>query len=376
MRPSPGPGPLSKRIRGGWVLEALGIGAVCYLYESIRNLTTGGAAESLRHAKVLTGIEQWLGIYQERAVQHFFLHTPAVVAFWNVYYDTAHFLVPLFVAIYLYVKAPARYVRMRNTFFLLLLGVSQIVWLVFPVTSPRWMPERYGFVDTQVEYFSVGPQKPLRYGADGEPAPDVIALTGNPYGGMPSHHVSWAMLSVLALWPVVRRRWVKGLLVAHLLLTIGAITVTGQHRFIDIAGSAVELTIAYSLALGIERVHARRRARQLATGADGEARAVKNVRADGESGGQFPASDSSSPVRPTSVTGITRTRRFTPVESWRAGSNGAHRTSEQLDGPTGPDKEGAEDEHDDGHPRADRGGGGELAGYLDASDDRGDREDR
>jgi hypothetical protein len=255
------PGPVSKRLRFGWLLEMLGILAASAVYEAVRNNTQGTAAAALRNAKVLTSIERALGIYQERAFQHFFLDVPALVAFWNIYYDTAHFVVPIFVGVYLYVKAPARYVRMRNTFLFLILGLSQIAWWAFPVTSPRWMPARYGFVDTQVTYFNLGAQKPLRYGPDGEPAPDVIVITGNPYGGMPSHHVSWAMFSVLALWPVVRRRWAKGLLIGHLLLTIGAITVTGQHRFIDIAGSAVELAIAYSLAIVVEQALARRRAR-------------------------------------------------------------------------------------------------------------------
>ena len=54
----------------------------------------------------------------------------------------------------------------------------------------------------------------------------------------------------------------KGLLIGHFLLTIGAITVTGQHRFIDLAGSAVELAIAYFFAILVERALDRRRSRR------------------------------------------------------------------------------------------------------------------
>lgn len=256
------PGPLSKRWRFGWVAETLLIATVGFLYETARNLVTGSAAQAFRNAKALTSIEKALGIYHERAFQHLFLDWPFIVALWNFYYDTAHFLVPIAVAVYLYVKAPARYVRMRNTFFFLLLGFGLLGWYLLPITAPKWMPESYGFVDTQVEYFNIGPQVPLAYGADGEPKPYVVAATGNPYGGLPSHHVSWSLFCALALWPVVRRRWVKGLLVAHVLLTIGAITVTGNHRWIDIAGSILEITIAYALAIGLERVLAWRRVRR------------------------------------------------------------------------------------------------------------------
>jgi hypothetical protein len=256
------PGPLSKRIRHGWILEVLGVAAWCFAYETVRNLVMGTAADAMRNAKTLTVIEKFIGIYHERAVQQFFTRWPEVIAFWNFYYDTAHFFVPLGIAIYLYVKFPARYVLMRNTFFILLLGVAQLAWLAFPITPPKFMPEKYGFVDTQVEYFNIGPQMPLAYGADGEPTEEMVSAVGNLYGGLPSHHVSWAMFSVLALWPVVRRKWVRALLLGHLVLTVGAITVTGNHRFIDFAGSAVEVAIAYGLALLLGRALAGRRRRR------------------------------------------------------------------------------------------------------------------
>ena len=252
-------GPLSKRIRHGWILEVLGIGLWCFLYETVRNAVMGTAADAMRNAKTLTAIEKFVGIYHERDVQQFFTNWPAVVGFWNFYYDTAHFLVPLSIAIFLYIKFPVRYVLMRNTFFLLLLGVGQLAWLAFPITPPKFMPEKYGFVDTQVVYWNMGPQKALAYGADGEPTKAMVSAVGNLYGGLPSHHVSWAMFAVLAAWPVVRRKWVRALLVAHLLLTVGAITVTGNHRFIDLAGSAVEVAIAYGLALLLGRALAARR---------------------------------------------------------------------------------------------------------------------
>ena len=261
--PSDGAPPWSKKLRFGWVLEGLAIAGVSFCYETLRNLVQGPAAAAMANAKALTTIEQWIGLYHERTVQGWFLGSPVVMGFWNFYYDTAHFFVPLFVAIYLYVQFPPRYVLIRNTFFILLLGIGQLAWLSLPINPPKWMPASYGFVDSQVKYYNVGPQKPLRYGPDGEPAADVIAQTGNPYGGLPSHHGSWALLCVLALWPIVRSRWAKGLLIGHVVLTIGAITVTGNHRFIDVPASVVELAFAYALALALQHALARRRQRRL-----------------------------------------------------------------------------------------------------------------
>jgi hypothetical protein len=253
--------PLSKRIRHGWIVEAVVIGVAASAHDILRNALMGPAALALRNAKALTSVERWLGIYHEQAVQHFFLNWPFVVGMWNFYYDTAHFLVPIGVAVYLYTKFPARYTRMRNMFLILLFVTAPICWSQLPITPPKFMPERYGFVDTQVVYWNLGPQKPMAYGDDGEPRADIIKYVGNIYGGMPSHHVSWSLWCVIAVWPTIRRRRFRPLLFGYPLLTLGAITVTGNHRFLDFAGSAVEVTVAYLLAIAIERGLTRRRAR-------------------------------------------------------------------------------------------------------------------
>ena len=249
----------SKRFRHGWLIEAMLIAGVGYAYETIRNLVMGSAHTALRDAKVLTRIEVAMGIYHERAFQHLFLDWPFVVGLWNFYYDTAHFLVPTFVAIYLYTTAPERYRRARNAFFFMLLGVAHLAWLVFPITPPKYMPASYGFHDTQVEYWNVGPKKAIAYTKDGEPQQAVVDAVGNLYGGLPSHHVSWSLWAVVALWPVLRKRWTKALLVLHPILTMAAITVTGNHRFVDALGSIVEVAVAFGLAIALERLLARRR---------------------------------------------------------------------------------------------------------------------
>jgi len=256
------PGPLSARVRGGWILEAVALLGAAVLHELLRNAEMGKAAVALRNAKTLNSIERWLGIYHDLEVQRFFLNWPFLIDCWNVYYRTAHFLVPPAIAVFLYLKAPARYVRMRNTFLIMLFITGPIGWLVFPVSPPAYLPKSYGFVDTQVKYFNIGPHVPLRYGPDGEPRQDIVDAIGNLYGGMPSHHVSWSLLCVVAIWPVVKRRWVKGLVLLHPLLTIGAITVTGQHHFIDIAGSCIEVALALLLGIALERALGRRRARR------------------------------------------------------------------------------------------------------------------
>src|SRR5262245_38048481 len=158
--PTVAPGPLSKRIRFGWVLEVVGVAAFYQLYDRARDWVMGTRVDAFRNARLVTRIEVWLGIYHEKSIQRFFLDYPFLVTLWNSYYGTAHFALPLFAGIYLYVRFPERYVRWRNTFlFILVLG--PIGWLFFPLTPPKYLPERYGFVDTPAEYFNFGPQRPV-----------------------------------------------------------------------------------------------------------------------------------------------------------------------------------------------------------------------
>jgi hypothetical protein len=264
--PVPATYPLTKRFRGGWIVEAVFIAVATFAHDALRNAVMGSAFTALRNAKALTAFERWLGIYHERAVQQFFIDIgPWMIAIWNSYFETLHFLVPVVVAVYLYRKFPVRYVRMRNTFLIMLFVTAPIVWAAFPITPPKFMPARYGFVDTEATYWNIVPQQPIAYGLDGEPTAKTVALEGNLYGGIPSHHLSWAIWSALALWPVVRRRRLRWLLPLYPFATFCAVTITGNHRFVDLAGSLTEVTIAYGAAIVIERTLARRRARRAAS---------------------------------------------------------------------------------------------------------------
>jgi hypothetical protein len=255
--------PLTKRFRFGWVAELAFIVAMLLLHERLRTAVMGSAKVALQNAKTLTAIERWLGIYHEQAVQKFFIDAgEGVIGAWNVWFETAHFIVPAVVAIFLYRKFPVRYVRMRNTFLIMLFVTAPVVWAAFPITPPKFMPARYGFVDTEAVHWNIFPQQPIEYGPDGEPTAEAVSLEGNLYGGIPSHHLSWALWCALALWPLVSRRRLRWLLLLYPFLTFVSVTATANHRFIDLPGSLIEVAIAYGLAILLERALARRRARR------------------------------------------------------------------------------------------------------------------
>jgi hypothetical protein len=254
-------GPISRRRRFGWVAELAVMGGIYLAYDTARDKVAGPTDVAYQHAKQLVAAERWLRIYWERDVQQAFLHVDWFLAFWNIFYGTIHFVLPVVTLVWLYRKAPVRYVRWRNTL-VLMFGLAVLSFWLYPLMPPRVMPARYGFVDTAAEYYNFGPQVRVRFLPNGQPTQESIDQFGNLYAAMPSFHVGWSTWVLLALWPLVRRRWARALLVLYLLAVLFCITVTANHWLLDAAGGWAVLGLGYAGALLIERAAAwRRRAR-------------------------------------------------------------------------------------------------------------------
>jgi membrane-associated phospholipid phosphatase len=178
------------------------------------------------------------------------------MAFWNIYYGTIHFVMPVLALVWLYRKAPVRYVRWRNTI-LFMLAISIVVFWCYPLMPPRLMPARFGFVDTAAQFFNFGPQVRIRIGPHGQPTAAAVRQFGNLFAAMPSLHVGWSTWSVLAIWPLVRRRWVKVLLALYPVSIIFCIVVTANHWILDAAGGWIVLGLGYLGARGLEELRDR-----------------------------------------------------------------------------------------------------------------------
>jgi len=245
-------GPWSKRIRFGWIAEIAGMYVLYSAYDELRTRALGSTASALAHAKQIVSAEKTLGIYWERAIQHAFLDADWFIAFQNVYYGTVHFGMPVLALVWLYRKAPERYVRWRNTL-ISMWAIAVLVFFVWPLMPPRLMPKEYGFVDTAAQYFNFGPQVKSTFKPNGEPTKHTLDQYGNPFAAMPSFHVGWSTWSVLAIWPLVRRKWLRALLLVYLVSVIFAIVVTANHWLLDVPGGWTVVGLGYLSALGIER---------------------------------------------------------------------------------------------------------------------------
>jgi membrane-associated phospholipid phosphatase len=244
--------PRSKRWRFGWIVETIVMIVVYRLYDFGREKAIGTTHEAFANAKDIVSAEKSLGIYWEKPIQQAFLNADWFIAFWNIYYGTIHFVLPVATLVWMYRKLPARYVRWRNTL-VLMWAIAILTFFVYPLMPPRLMPERYGFVDTAAEYFNFGPQVRVEFGSDGQPTQRALEQYGNPFAAMPSFHVGWSTWVVLALWPLVRRRWVRAMLIVYAAAVIFCIVVTANHWLLDAVGGWAVLGLGYLGAYGIDR---------------------------------------------------------------------------------------------------------------------------
>jgi membrane-associated phospholipid phosphatase len=229
--------PRSKRIRGGFVLEAAAVVGIYVVYSWAGDAVIGAAPDAFRNAEQIIDWEERLGLYHERTVQEWFLPYRWFIGFWNLFYGSIHFGALVLALIALYHFDPGRYVLWRNVF-LWMLPLALIGFWLYPLMPPRWLPSRFGFVDTRLTYVTIG--KPIPHAEE----------TGNVFAAMPSLHIAWSTLVVLALWPLMRPWWARILLASYPALMLFATVVTANHFFLDAVGGWGALLIGYALARG------------------------------------------------------------------------------------------------------------------------------
>ena len=252
-----GPEPRSKRLRGGWLLEVAGFAALYFLYDRARDAVAGSGRVALDNAKDLVTVERWLWLYHERTMQRWVLPHHWLVSFWNIYYGTIHFVMPVVALAWLYHKFPRRYVVWRNTL-LWMLGIGLVCFWLYPLMPPRLMPHQYGFVDTPSKFFNFGPQVPVHFRPDNTPDPRSLKEFGNLFAAMPSLHVGWSTFCAVSLFPIIRRRWIRVLLVAYPCTVIFGIVVTGNHWILDAVGGWIVLAAGWFIATRLGAWHQRR----------------------------------------------------------------------------------------------------------------------
>jgi membrane-associated phospholipid phosphatase len=150
----------------------------------------------------------------------------------------SQFVVVAIAVIWVYVRRPAVYPRLRDAI-VVANTIGLAGYVLFPLAPPRLLPSR-GFVDTLAR------TEPLNHRTG------IVELFANPYAAMPSLHAADAVIIGVALAAVVRPRilrvgfalwpvWVSYLLIA-----------TGNHFWLDVA-AGVALAVFAGLLVGRRR---------------------------------------------------------------------------------------------------------------------------
>jgi hypothetical protein len=240
-------------LRLRWWRELALVAVFDAVYEWTSDLSGTDRALAQRHAYEEIRLERALGLFREPGIQAWALHSRVFIEASDLFYATAHFLLPVLALVWLFRLHPERYLRWRDAL-AWTTGLALVGFTVFPLMPPRMLPARFGIIDTMNVI-----------GGPGSWDTVLLKEAGNQLAAMPSLHISWALWSVLALMPVVRRPWAKLLLALDPLATVVVILVTGNHYILDIVGGLVVLALGYGLAV-LSPLYLRR---TLVTGPDG-----------------------------------------------------------------------------------------------------------
>ncbi|MGC5342698.1 bifunctional glycosyltransferase 87/phosphatase PAP2 family protein [Streptomyces sp. DT171] len=220
--------------RPNLLLELLLIRIVYSAYQHVRLAATAGRATAEHHGRQIHSLEQWLHIDIERWANHSVVKVTWLREFFDYYYLTFHFVVPLTILGVLYVRRPADYRWVRSS-----IGFATALALVgfwlYPLAPPRLMPG-LGFIDTV-------------HGVQDFAKPDYGTLTGmtNQYAAMPSLHFGWSLWCGVVIVMLAPKVWMKALGLLHPLFTLSTIVATGNHWVLDAVGGAAVVSLGFGL---------------------------------------------------------------------------------------------------------------------------------
>ena len=211
------------------------------LYAYARNAHGAASADAyetaVAHADDLVALQSALPLPAERDLQQLVLGQEWLVAASGAYYGSAHFLVTVAVLLVVVLRRGELLARL-GTLLAAVTAVSVAVFALYPVAPPRLVPGDERTVDTLAE---VGGLWSYDHG--------VLERISDPFAALPSLHLAWATWCAVAVWAASagrahRRGW-RVAAVAHPVLTLAAVLVTGNHWYVDAAaGAGLVLAVA------------------------------------------------------------------------------------------------------------------------------------
>ncbi|MER5729447.1 phosphatase PAP2 family protein [Streptomyces sp. NPDC002138] len=234
-----------------WWAELLLLGLVYGAYSGGRLLARGDVQLAVDHGLAILRFERILAIDFESPLnrlftRHAWLGIPA-----DFVYASLHYLITPAVLIWIYHRRPERY-RTARTWLVSSTLLGLIGFALLPTCPPRLLHLAHGFNDTMAQYSSYG-----WWGAEAS-APRGLGSFTNQYAAMPSLHVGWALWCGVLLWRYGRHPLLRALGALYPLVTTLVVMGTANHYFLDAAAGAAVMGAGFLIALGLERLAARR----------------------------------------------------------------------------------------------------------------------
>ena len=226
------------------MLYCLAFYAAYSLVRDVRGDRPVSVVQAFTNAKRVIGLERFFGLFQERRIQGWFLHSHLVIKLLDDFYGSAHFLITFGVLIYLFRRQPERYRLWRNVL-AITTGLALIGFALFPLMPPRLLPANYNIVDT---LHTIGGL----WSFDSGP----ISAVSNQYAAMPSLHCAWALWCAASIRSTIKGRFARELVWLYPVLTLICIVATGNHYLADAVGGGVILILGYFGARRLTRAFA------------------------------------------------------------------------------------------------------------------------
>jgi len=192
------------------------ISALYTLWRLAMKLSLDQPSGAIERAQQIDRFQQWLHMPTELSLQQFVLQYDWLARATNFYYAVFHVPAMILFLVWIFIRHRDKYPRWRSS--LAMLTAACLVIRYLRVAPPRFLPE-LGYIDLATRFgLSV-------YGPVGTGVSDQFAA-------MPSIHVGWAAIVSLGIVFSSTSRW-RWLYLAHLLITVLAVSATGNHWWLD-----------------------------------------------------------------------------------------------------------------------------------------------
>lgn len=188
--------------------------------------------EAFFHASQVWDLERLLRMDIERPINQLVTAVNPLADAFGYYYGTFHFIVTPVVLIWLFLRRPHAYPRLRSTI-IIATGAALVVYWTWPLAPPRFAVA--GMTDTLVD----------RQILNADSVQSVGSMV-NLYAAMPSLHVAWAAWAALAVYATTRGRWRK-LVWLYPVATTVVVLGTANHFLLDAVGGVAVVAVGLYL---------------------------------------------------------------------------------------------------------------------------------